>query len=335
MNSISQRLDRISVGESQQFKNLTMFPLLDNDPHEAHYLLLEEVLESGAARVTEVVESGSVPELKFVNEADKPVLLLDGEELVGAKQNRIINLTLLVAAKTTIVIPVSCVEQGRWRADSSKFSAAKRTHFATGRARKANRVSESMNRSGSRRTNQSEIWEDIEVKFSRMKADSPTRAAAAMYEDNRARLDDFEKAFTPADRQTGALFAINGKAVGFDLFDSSKPFRAMTPSLVQSYALDAIDNLDEKSSENPHPDSQIAQKLLDDCAKSVVNSFPALGEGHDLRLQGEGLTGGALEVDERVLHLCAFRLPEDPQPENNNRRGRMARLSVRRAHRID
>ncbi len=333
MNSIAQRLDRIAIGENQQFKNLTMFPLLDNEPCEADYLLLEEALESGAAHVTEVVESGSVPELKFVNEADKPVLLLDGEELVGAKQNRIINLTLLVAAKATIVIPVSCVEQGRWRADSSKFSAAKRTHFATGRARKANRVSESMNRSGSRRTDQSEVWEDIEVKFRRMQTDSPTRAAAAMYEKNRAGLDDFEKAFTPADNQTGALFAINGKAIGFDLFDSSKPFKTMISSLVQSYALDAIDSLDEKSAEIKVSGVQLAQKFLEDCARSQVNRFPALGEGYDLRLKGDGLTGGALEVNERVLHLCAFRLAES-NPENRTRRNRMARPSARREHRI-
>ena len=329
MNSIAQRLDRISVGESQQCKNLTMFPLVDEHPQEAHYLLLEEALESGKAKVTEVVESGSVPELKFVNEADKPVLLIDGEELVGAKQNRIINLTILIPAKTAIVIPVSCVEQGRWRADSSKFSAAKRTHFATGRARKANRVSESMNRSGSRHTDQNEVWDDIEIKFRRMKADSPTRAAAAMYESNRASLDDFEKAFAPISNQTGALFAINGKAIGFDLFDSGKPFQSMLQSLVQSYALDAIDNLDEKSSENPAAGSQPAQKLLDDCVQAVVNRFPALGEGQDLRLQGNGLTGGALEAGERIIHMCAFSLAES-QPENNNRRGRMARASARR-----
>ena len=334
MNIIGQRLEQVSLKESQQFKNLTMFPLVDEQPREAHYLLLEEALETGAAKVTEVIESGSVPELKFVNEADKPVLLLDGEELVGAKQNRIINLTILVAAKTTIVIPVSCVEQGRWRADSDKFSAAKRTHFASGRARKANRVSESMNRSGSRNTNQSEVWEDIEVKFSRMKTDSPTRAAAAMYENNRAGLNDFEKAFTPIDNQTGALFVINGKAVGFDLFDSRKPFQAMLPSLVQSYALDAIDNLAEGLAENQAAGSHLAQKLLDDCSQAVVNCFPAVGEGQDIRLQGEGLTGGALEVEERVIHMCAFRLAES-EPEKINHRSRMARASLRREYRID
>jgi hypothetical protein len=39
-----------------------------------------------------------VPQLLFINDAMRPVLLLDGEELVGAKQNRVLNLTVLAPA---------------------------------------------------------------------------------------------------------------------------------------------------------------------------------------------------------------------------------------------
>jgi hypothetical protein len=167
-----------------------------------------------------------------------------------------------------------------------------------------------------------------------MKVDSPTMAAAAMYEDNRASLDDFTKAFAPVDNQTGALFVINGKAIGFDLFDSGKPFRSMLPSLVQSYALDALDVLitNDNHNEKQKPVApQLAQALLADCVQAAVNRFPALGEGSDLRLQGDGLTGGALEVDEKIVHLCAFRLPEtEPDAENRSRRSCLARASVRR-----
>ena len=54
------------------------------------------------------------PSSRCVNPLDEDVLLYDGEELVGAKQNRILNVTVLVGAGATLPIPVSCVEQGRW-----------------------------------------------------------------------------------------------------------------------------------------------------------------------------------------------------------------------------
>ena len=45
--------------------------------------------------------AGSVPELAVKNPTDANVLLYDGEELLGAKQNRILNVTVLVAARST------------------------------------------------------------------------------------------------------------------------------------------------------------------------------------------------------------------------------------------
>jgi len=330
---IAQRLQKTSLGEAQHCRNLTMFPLVDESPREAGYLLLDEALESGVARVTEVSEGGSVPELKFVNDADQPVLLLDGEELIGAKQNRIVNLTILVPAKTTIVIPVSCVEQGRWRSRSATFSTAKRTHYAAGRARKASRVTESLVRSGSRHSDQGEIWHDIDVKFSRMKVSSPTAAAAAIYDEHRHSLEDYLKSFTAVADQTGVLFAINGKAVGCDLFDSCKPLRSMFAGLVQSYALDAIDNFDPQGEAKPAA-AAVATTLLADCAAAKISSFPALGAGCDLRLQGERVTGGALAVEDRVIHLCAFRPPVEA-PGEHRISGRLIRASRRRRHWID
>jgi hypothetical protein len=66
-----------------------------------------------APRVTEVSEAGSVPFLQVTNGAARPLLLLDGEELLGAKQNRILNTTVPVAAHTEVTIPVSCVVSGQ------------------------------------------------------------------------------------------------------------------------------------------------------------------------------------------------------------------------------
>ena len=43
----------------------------------------------------EVSKEGDVPNLPFENHGNSKVLLVDGDELVGAKQNRIINLSIL------------------------------------------------------------------------------------------------------------------------------------------------------------------------------------------------------------------------------------------------
>jgi len=122
------------------FQNLALAPLVADRDREAGYVVLDDALARGWVTVSEVGEGGHVPELKVVNRGDVAVLLLDGEELVGAKQNRVLNLTILVPPQHTTIIPVSCVESGRWRHVSHQFGAASRTQFAEGRAAKMHQV---------------------------------------------------------------------------------------------------------------------------------------------------------------------------------------------------
>jgi ARG and Rhodanese-Phosphatase-superfamily-associated Protein domain len=108
VHTVAAFLAGLDVGSCVGSDELTMFPLIAREPREPHYATLSEAVAAGRARVTEISDAGSVPELRIVNDGDLPVLIIDGEELVGAKQNRIVNLTILVPAKTTLTIPVSC-----------------------------------------------------------------------------------------------------------------------------------------------------------------------------------------------------------------------------------
>lgn len=116
----------LTIGAPMVSGRLTLYPLIKEHSSNPDYLTLDEALAAGFAKVTEVSEAGSVPELLFRNEGDKPVLLLDGEELVGAKQNRILNLTILAPARAEIKIPVSCVEQNRWGYRARDFRTSDR-----------------------------------------------------------------------------------------------------------------------------------------------------------------------------------------------------------------
>ncbi len=131
MKSILSFLNDCELGKKQNCRNLTLFPVLHTNGVEPYYLTLEQAIESGLLTVTEVDDAGNVNRLKLTNKGSKPILLIEGEELRGAKQNRIVNASFLIAGKTTTTIPVSCVEERRWQYDSPKFSAGKKVMHAS------------------------------------------------------------------------------------------------------------------------------------------------------------------------------------------------------------
>ena len=119
-------LENAKLGGNQSHLKMTLFPLLASDAGEPDYMILEEALGQGAVEIKEVNHGGSVPDLKLINKSDCKLLVVDGEDLVGAKQNRIVNASFLIAGQTEITIPVSCVEQGRWSYRSQKFASGEK-----------------------------------------------------------------------------------------------------------------------------------------------------------------------------------------------------------------
>ena len=99
MNLIPSCLSELQLGSPQSICNLTMTPLLSEKNFEADYWLLDHALENDLIEISEISESGSVPDLKVQNKSAQRILLLDGEELLGAKQNRILNVSVMVPAE--------------------------------------------------------------------------------------------------------------------------------------------------------------------------------------------------------------------------------------------
>ena len=103
----------IRVGDPIRHEGLAVFPLFAESGNGVEYDLSDEAINKGHITVEELSEAGSVPDLAVENTGELRVLFLEGEELVGAKQNRILNTSVLVAAHTKSKIPMSCVEAGR------------------------------------------------------------------------------------------------------------------------------------------------------------------------------------------------------------------------------
>lgn len=326
LSSWQARLSRLALGKPTRYGGLCLYPLLGDDLGMEPYLLLDAALESGALIIEEKKAGATVPELALTNHGDARVLLVDGEELVGAKQNRIVNTTVLVDAHSTLLLPVTCVEAGRWRQDSARFTSGHSHYNARGRQKKAEEVSEALSRSGRHDANQARVWADIGGKLDRLAVASDTAALHDVTRAHAAGLSAYGEALAaPAAHQVGAAFALGRTLIGLDLFDQARTLAALLPKLVASYALDA---LEESGADAPPPPSVVADWLRA-IPQAAPDPHPAVGLGKDIRLSAPRLSGAALEFGGVALHLSVFQKapasPFDPHPMP-----RLARATQRR-----
>ncbi len=296
----------LKLGEAAVHRGLTVFPLTSSVGSSLQYLLLEEGLRRNLVTIREVSEGGSVPELAVENRASRPVLVVDGEELVGAKQNRVANLTMLIPATGTTIIPVSCVEAGRWSYGRRDFGVTDRVQNARGRAEKLGSVRQALRYSGSRRSDQGQVWNSLAEEAAALDAESPTSAMSEMFERHRETLDDYVGLVGAAPDQVGAVFIAGRRRCGLDLFDQPATFAAFLPKLVRSYAIEVLRRRGRQRDDSPSGDAQaFIQRILN----GSFDDHPAVGLGRDVGVVGDGVVAGALVADDTVVHLTAFAEP--------------------------
>ena len=150
---------------------------------------------------------------------------------------------------------------------------------------------------------QGAVWHCIGEVQMKMGFISSTEAMSDLYEHRRESIDDYLVDIKPERGQIGAIFAINGKPAGVELFDSTDTFATYLPKIMRSYALDALAN---KVNRPDSANDSDATQLLDSILELDARSFPAEGLGEDLRIESPGITGGALSHNGRVVHLAAF-----------------------------
>jgi hypothetical protein len=322
---IKKYLKSYEFGELQNYKNMGVIPLFTSLNHSPEYLTLKEALEKGVLAVQEVSHGGSVPELKVRNNADICVLLLDGEELAGAKQNRVLNTTILVKEKSEIIIPVSCTEQGRWSSVSRDFFDSGTVMTPKLRKMKANHVSASLESSHEYRSDQAAVWDGIQKIAAEARVESHTGAMKDIYEAKMHDLDEYLKVFTYVPDQKGIFVFIGGDVVGLDFISREIAFEKLHPKLVKSYAMEAI--LESKE-EGRKPEKKQAEDFLKQAAVCEEKKYDSVGKGCDYRFTGKNIVGSALMVDDKVIHMAFFRITE------SEKAGDMASFKRRRRFRI-
>jgi len=298
MSELDVFLGLIKVGEPQTAQGIGVFPLF-GPTGALKYVLLEDALKSESVAITEMGQGGSVPDLLAVNDSDDKVLIVEGDELVGAKQNRLVNASILLGEHSKTVIPVSCCEAGRWRAVSRKFKTeGTRAHHKL-RAVIAENAYVSLRAGVGARADQSAVWREISSSLDEHCAPSPTEAMHEVWERRRAELDAFTKDLRPLSGQTG-LAVVTGDEIAVDVFDHPETLDHLYRRLISASALDWLSHRKNKAG----VDAAAVSQLLGKAAKRPVQRFPSAGMGDDLRFASKAFLGSALVVEGEVVHLA-------------------------------
>ncbi|HOX77859.1 MAG TPA: hypothetical protein PLW31_07455 [Bacteroidales bacterium] len=307
-------LSSLIFGQLQSYGSIAAFPLsIPLKPGPFDYLTLSEALSMLLIRIEEVSESGSVPELKVISQADAPVLILAGEELKGARQNRILNTSILIPVKSELIIPVSCTESGRWSYNSPYFRESGNISSRDIRLSASESVSFSLDSGRGHRSDQGKVWDKIEELHSRSRSDSKshTRAMDDAYQARKADLDEARRHFNLIPGQAGILFFHSGKVAGLDILSKPGAYARLHDKLVGSYTIDVLDG--SSPSWNKTALHHTARKFLDNASEAVLTPYKSPGMGFDHRVQGKHLQGSMLVYNEESIHTCLFsHEPEDP-----------------------
>lgn len=301
MKVLDSFIESLYTGEPVEVGKLRVTPVFIREEAALPYLEFGEALGRGLVEVTEVSEGVSVPNLFVRNKADRDVIIVDGELLVGAKQNRVVNTTVVVPAHSSVEIPVTCVEQGRWHYSSREFSSGGSHSYSSLRSLKHRTVTASLRERGEYTSDQGSIWGDIRSKMDRMESRSPTMSLTDVYESRVSRDDEarLEEEVRPQPGQVGYFAYVRGGFAGADVFGSSELCRAKLAKLLRGHYLDALDSYVE------FPRLSVEQ-VIGQLRGAVPEQFAAVGKGAELRFEAAGVQGACKVVDETIPHLAVF-----------------------------
>lgn len=301
MKVIEQFISELKVGSAQKFGRLVIRPIISKSDFSLPLLTLKEAMDKNAIEVLEKNEGGDVPELLVRNLGLFDVIILEGEELRGAKQNRIANTTTIVPAQSEIILPVTCVERGRWNYVSTKFSAEGNVIYPSLRKSSHEAVGLSMKSALRFESDQSKTWSNITTKMRRMQINSRTEASSDIAQGviNPEINDSLKDNLKYRKHQIGFLAFIDGGFAGGDVFGSPELCEKQFESMIRGYYLDAADEGIVFPKVKP-------QDILPGILSSVQEAFESIGKGKEIRFEDAKIQGAWNVSDERISHLTVF-----------------------------
>lgn len=291
-------LKHLSLAERQNYENMTVVPILSDTNTPFDVLDLKEGLKMGLVKIEEC-DNSNIEQVKLKNNSISPLILLDGEEIAGSLQNRIISQTMIIAPKSEIKIPVNCSEKGR-NTYKSEF------HYSNYIANSNTRRKKVYNKNKLR---QNVVWSSIDDLEKDKNTCSKTNALRDSYEKNKYDIDSYLKHFKMENNQIGVICIVENK-VGLEIFNNHSLYEKYNEILLRSYIIDSSNkekiNISNKELEN----------ILDSINDNSFIKKEAAGLGKYYKISNSYGNGHILIYENNMVHASFFKKIEEPAVNN-------------------
>ena len=291
-------LKHLSLAERQNYENMTVVPILSDTNTPFDVLDLKEGLKMGLVKIEEC-DNSNIEQVKLKNNSISPLILLDGEEIAGSLQNRIISQTMIIAPKSEIKIPVNCSEKGR-NTYKSEF------HYSNYMANSNTRRKKVYNKNKLR---QNVVWSSIDDLEKDKNTCSKTNALRDSYEKNKYDIDSYLKHFKMENNQIGVICIVENK-VGLEIFNNHSLYEKYNEMLLRSYIIDSSNKEKINISNNE------LENILDSINDDSFIKKEAVGLGKYYKISNSYGNGHILIYENNMVHANFFKKIEEPAVNN-------------------
>jgi len=293
-------IEKIKILELFFIRNLLLYPIEVKNGKEIDALSLDEALKNKFAKIEEV-NGGKINEVIFKNLSDKRVFAIDGEEIIGALQNRVINSAFLAEKKSEYRLPVTCVEEGRWQGDKKEFLPGE-IGFVSLRSIICKSVNNSLYKNKGYNSDQSFVWKKIRETIESLKVESLTLSMHDTYKTYKEEIEKYIENMD-FDNFNGFIAFAGKKFLCMDYFCSKNLFNKYKIKIIKGYSIDAIARKNEITEIKRKEE---VEKIISEIRKGKIKKFKGIGIGDEIRIETDNFIGRALEYKDNIIHLSIF-----------------------------
>lgn len=315
---------QITTLSFQKSERLSIVQFSSLSKNTFDYISADSAMKSNFIEVKEVNREGSVNTLFLINHSDKFVFLMDGDILQGAKQNRVLNTSVLVTPNSKINLPVSCVEQGRWSYISNKFKPSGYFSPRDIRAKKSEAVKKNLREKDEYFADQGEVWSSIRKIAYHLDANSSTMDLSYVYDRKKNDFDKFINNFYPDNQANGFAIFVDNNLLNIDVFNRTDIYKEYFLKILKSAAMEVFFLEDKENEINEAEAYYKTVDIFDNLPQLKFTVHSGVGVGEEKRFDSEKLTGFELDYQNHLIHLTLLRLDDDSN--KNKPSGRRVRI---------